>query len=213
MASGISVVTTTFNERENIKELILRIRSVLSSFQYEVIVVDDNSSDGTLNEAKLYADIAVGKVREGQTKGLWHGMKLAKFPTIITIDSDLENNPEFIPVLIEKLINFDLVVASRTILPRFSEQLASKTLGKMLGVSDFFSNFRAYKKETIAENLKGGETFGGELLVVAKENGFRIGEVFFEPPNRRRRPRIGGKIRANLRIINATLKCFIIYLF
>jgi dolichol-phosphate mannosyltransferase len=83
----------------------------------------------------------------------------------------------------------------------------------MLVVSDFFSNFRAYKKETIAENLKGGETFGGELLVVAKENGFRIGEVFFEPPNRRRRPRIGGKIRANLRIINATLKCFIIYLF
>jgi len=152
MIQGISVVTTTWNEKENIKELILKVRSVFSGFPHEIIVVDDSSLDGTLDVAKHYADIAVGKVREGQTKGLLYGMKLAKFPIVVTIDADLENNPDCIPTLIEKLNEFDLVVASRTSVPRFSERLASKTLGKMLGISDFFSNYRAYKKVTIAKS-------------------------------------------------------------
>ena len=209
--SGISVVTTTWNEKENIKQLILRVKSVLSGFPNEVIVVDDTSPDGTLDVAKQYADVAVGKTREGQTKGLLYGMKLAKFPIIVTIDADLENNPDVILKLIEKVNNFDLVVASRTDIPRFSEKLASKTLGKMFGISDFFSNFRVYKKQTIASTLKGGETFGGELLVIAKKKGFKIGEIMYEPPHRRIKPRIGGTIRANLRIIVALFKCFLIY--
>ena len=99
MVQGISVVTTTWNEAENIKELILRIRSTLKDIPHEVIVVDDNSTDGTLSIAKQFADVAVGKVREGQTKGLLYGMKYAKFPVIVTIDSDLENNPELISTL------------------------------------------------------------------------------------------------------------------
>ena len=158
MVQGISVVTTTGNERKNIKELILRVRSALRDFPHEIIVVDDSSSDGTFDVAKCFADLAVSKVREGQTKGLLYGMKLARFPVIVTIDADLENNPDFIPSLISRFGKFDLVVASRTVVPRFSERLASKTLGKMFGVSDFFSNFRAYKKEAIPHfSLRGGE--------------------------------------------------------
>jgi len=103
MVEGISVVTTTWNEKENIKELIQGFRSSLKDTLHEVIVVDDNSADGPLNIAKQYADGAVGKVREGQTKGLLYGMKYAKFPVIVTIDSDLENSPELIPALIKKL--------------------------------------------------------------------------------------------------------------
>ncbi len=119
-----------------------------------------------------------------------------------------------IPNLVNRFDAFDLVVASRTVVPRISERLASKTLGKMVGVSDFFSNFRAYKKEIISHlSIRGGETFGGELLVIAKKHGFKIGEVLYEPPPRRRNPRIGGNVRANLRIIAASLKCCIIYLF
>jgi dolichol-phosphate mannosyltransferase len=210
---GISVVTTTWNERENIQELIRRVRLTLLGVPHEIIVVDDSSSDGTLGAAKLIADVAVGKVREGQTKGLLFGAKLAKFPLIVTIDSDLENPPELIPALIEKMDIYDLMVASRKVLPRFSERWAAKTLGKLFGVSDFYSNFRAYKKETLVNDLKGGETFGGELLVAAKKNSFTIGEITYEPPLRRSKPRIGGAIRANLRIILATWKCFFIYLF
>ena len=213
MIQGVSVVTTTWNEREKIKELILRVRSALRDFPHEIIVVDDSSSDGTFDIAKCFADLAVSKVREGQTKGLLYGMKLAKFPVIVTIDADLENDPDSIPDILNRLDEFDLVVASRTVVPRFSEKLASKTLGKMLGVSDFFSNFRAYKKEIVAHfNLKGGETFGGELLVIAKKHGFKIGEVMYVAVARRSHPRIGGKIRANFRIIVALLKCFVIYL-
>ncbi len=207
----ISVVATTWNEKENIEELIRRIRATLQEIPHEIIVVDDNSADGTLDVAKRFADLAVGKKREGQTKGLLFGAKLAKFPVIVTIDSDLENSPELIPQLVEKLNEFDLVVASRKDVPRFSEKLASKTLGKLCGISDFYSNFRAYKKETFPENLKGGETFGGELLVVAKKKGFKIGEITYDAPKRRSRPRIGGTIRANLRIISATWKCLFIF--
>jgi len=140
---GISIVTTTWNEKENIEELIRRIRITLQDTPHEIIVVDDSSSDGTLEVAKLYADLAIGKTREGQTKGLLFGAKLAKFPIVVTIDSDLENNPELIPSLVGKLNVFDLAVASRKVLPRFSERWASKILGRTLGVSDFFSNFRA----------------------------------------------------------------------
>lgn len=213
MIQGISVVTTTWNEVQNIEELIRRVRSTLHGVPHEIIVVDDSSSDGTLKVAERFADVAVGKIREGQTKGLLYGAKLSKFPVVVTIDSDLENSPEGIPKLVEKLNMFDLVVASRSVVPRFSERWAAKTLGKICGVSDFYSNFRAYKKETLVNNLRGGETFGGELLIIAKKKGFRIGEITYNAPPRRSKPRIGGSIKANLRIMIASWKCFFIYLF
>ena len=209
---GVSVVTTTWNEKENIEELIQRTRTTLNGTPHEIIVIDDNSSDGTLEVAKKLADIAVGKEREGQTKGLLNGAKLAKFPIIVTIDSDLENPPELIPSAVEKLGVYDLVVASRTVLPRFSERWAARTLGKLCGVSDFYSNFRVYKREAIVNaELALGETFGGELLVLAKKKGFKIGEIKYEAPPRRSQPRIGGSIRANWRISIASLKCLITY--
>jgi dolichol-phosphate mannosyltransferase len=211
---GISVVTTTWNEKQNIEELIYRIRKTLQTVPHEVLVVDDSSSDGTLEVARRFADVAVDKVREGQTKGLLYGAGLAKYPVIVTIDSDLENSPELIPALVEKLGVYDVVVASRTLLPRFSERWAARLLGKKIGVSDFYSNFRAYKKETISGvSLKGGETFGGELLVAAKKKGFKIGELVYKAPPRRNKPRIGGTIVANWRIIVATWKCLFVYIF
>jgi dolichol-phosphate mannosyltransferase len=209
---GISVVTTTWNEKENIQELIRRIHAALKNTAHEVIVVDDESTDSTLEVAKQYADVAVGKKREGQTKGLLYGAKLAKFATVVTIDSDLENPPELIPRLVEKLADYDVVVASRRSLPRSSERLAARTLGKICNTTDFYSNFRAYKKQAITGvKLRCGESFGGELLVAAKKQGYRIGEVKYEPPPRRSNPRIGGSLRANWRISIASIKCLIEY--
>lgn len=75
--NGVSIVTTTWNERENIEKLIPAIRKVLHEIPHEIIVVDDNSQDGTINVAKRLAEVAVTKRREGQTKGLLHGMQLA----------------------------------------------------------------------------------------------------------------------------------------
>jgi glycosyltransferase involved in cell wall biosynthesis len=161
---------------------------VLQEVQHEIIIVDDNSPDGTFHIAKLLADVAVTKQREGQTKGLLYGMQLAKYPVIVTIDSDLENSPECIPELVSKTDEYSIVVASRTKLPRISEKIASKTLGKLLGVTDTLSNFRAFRKETISEfKLRGGETFGAEFLVIAKKKGLSIGEIKYDPPPRRKR--------------------------
>jgi dolichol-phosphate mannosyltransferase len=212
--TGVSVVTTTWNERTNIKKLIPTIRNTLQQIPHEIIVVDDNSSDGTFQIARLLADVAVTKPREGQTKGLLHGMRLAKYPIIVTIDADLENNPEHIPELLQQITRFDIVVASRKKLPRISEKFASKTLGKLLGVTDTFSNFKAFRKETVPKfNLRGGETFGAEFLVIAKKKGLIIGEIKYDSPPRRKNPRIGGKTKANLRIVWALIKSLALYMF
>ena len=195
-SNGVSVVTTTWNERENIEKLILTIRGVLQLVPHEIIVIDDNSTDATIQIANRFADVAVTKPREGQTKGLLYGMQFAKYPIIVTIDADLENNPEHIPALLQQIAQFDIVVASRTKLPRISEKLTSKTLGKLLGVTDTLSNFRAFKKVAVSEfNLRGGETFGAEFLVIAKKRGLTIGEIKYDPSPRRKRPRIGGTIK------------------
>lgn len=210
---GVSLVTTTWNERENIKKLIPNIRDALRSIKHEIIVVDDDSPDGTIKVAEKLADLAVVKSREGQSKGLLYGMKLARYSIVVTLDADLENDPRLIPELIKKIKDFDVIVASRIKLPRISEKIGQKTLGKILGVRDVFSNFRAFKKETIPSfKLRGGETFGAEFLVIAKKRGFKIGEIIYEPPTRRKDPRIGGKVGANLRIIWALIKSLMIYL-
>ena len=211
--NGVSIVTTTWNERENIEKLVPSIRNTLQGIPHEIIVVDDGSPDGTIQIANRLADVAVTKTREGQSKGLLCGMQLARYPTIVTIDADLESDPADIPKLIQKINEFDIVVASRTKLPRISEKIASKTLGKIIGITDTFSNFRAYKKEIIPKfKLRGGETFGAEFLVTAKKKRLKIGEIKYDPPPRRKNPRIGGTVNANLRIIWALIKALTIYL-
>jgi dolichol-phosphate mannosyltransferase len=205
-------VTTTWNERETIEELIQRTRTALKQYPHEIIVIDDSSQDETIEIAKRLADMAITKPRKGQSQGLLYGMKLAKYPVIVTIDADLENPPEHIPELVELTKKFDVVVASRIELPRISEKIASKTLGKLLGVTDTLSNYRAYKKEAIHEFIpRCGETFGAEFLVAAKKNHLKIGEFMYDPPPRRTNPRIGGTIKANLRIIWALMKCLALY--
>ena len=90
--TGVSIVTTTWNERENIGKLISATRNALQQFPHEIIVVDDDSPDGTIEVANRLADVAVTKKREGQSKGLLYGMHLAKYPVIVTIDADLEQS-------------------------------------------------------------------------------------------------------------------------
>jgi dolichol-phosphate mannosyltransferase len=211
--TSVSVVTTTWNERENIKNLILSVRTALKAVPHEIIVVDDYSPDGTIQIAKRYADVAVTKKREGQTKGLLYGMQLAKYPVIVTIDADLENDPQLIPAVVRETAKHHIVVASRTKLPRISEKIASETLGKLIGVTDTFSNFRAVRKEIVPSfTLKAGETFGAEFQIIAKKKGLTIGELRYNPTPRRKNPRIGDPIKANLRIFGALIKSLICYL-
>lgn len=211
MAQGISVVTTCYNERENLPRLISAVRTVLHSIQHEIIVVDDTSPDGSVEVARQLADVAFSKKREGQTMGLAAGMRTAKYETIVTIDSDLENDPKWIPILVSKLMGFDIVVASRPKLPRVSEKLFSKVYSKKLGVGDILCNYRAYRKEIIPLiTPTKGETFGAEFLIRAQKPRLRITEIIVEDVPRRMRARIGNTITANLRIFAALTRTILI---
>jgi len=214
MVNGVSVVTTTYNEKENLKILIPRLRNVLTGVPHEIIVVDDNSPDGTYFVAKQLADKAICKKREGQSKGLLTGMLSAKYDLIVTLDADLENPPELIPTLLENLSDYDILVACRSRLPRISEKFATFLLGRPMGISDFYSNFRVYRKHVlnIIKDLDLGESFGGEFLVRAWVNGCRIGEYRYSYSFRRGDPRLGGMLKSNLRIIYATIKLLFLYL-
>lgn len=207
--SGVSIVTATYCEKENIRPLIERLRKALAGVEHDIIVVDDSSPDGTYEVALELADKAILVKNAGQTGSLLIGLKEAKHETVVTLDADLENPPELVPALVEAFreLGADILVASRTQLPRISERLSSFTLGRLLGVRDVYSNFRVYRRSLFAEyELKLGETFGGELLAYAHSRGFRIREIVYEPPPRRAKPRIGGSVRANVRISLATLK-------
>ncbi len=206
---GVSVVTTTYCEVDYVRRFVCAVKSVLRDFPHEVIVVDDDSPDGTYEVARGAADVVIRKVREGQTKGLLVGIEVARYPVVVTLDVDLENPPELIPELLKVFLTggYDVLVACRTYLPRFSERLASKLLSKYLGVRDVFSNFRVYRREcVVGTDLRLGETFGAELLLIAKSRGCRIGEYLYEPPPRRSKPRVGGKLVSNLRILKVITK-------
>lgn len=207
-------MSATWNERDNLALLVQKVRAALRDIPHEIIIVDDSSPDGTYDVAWKLADKAIRKKREGQSLALLEGIRHAKHPTTVTIDADLENDPANIPNLIQALDGgFDVVVAARPSLPRFSERLFFITVGKLLGVSDVLSNFRAMRTNKVRYiQLGKSETFGAELLIHAHRLGLRIGQLKVREVTRRGDPRIGGTVTANLRILKAFVISLIILL-
>jgi glycosyltransferase involved in cell wall biosynthesis len=185
----VSVVTATWNEVETLAALIEGIRQTLGRAAHEVIVVDDSSPDGTYSLASKLADRAIRKKREGQSIDLLTGIREAKYPLVVTIDADLENDSANIPKLLEKLADgYGLVVASRPQLPRWSERLFAATVGRTHGIRDVLSNFRAMRADKVKGiSLDHGETFGAEFLIKAHKLGLRLGEIQVDATARRHR--------------------------
>jgi len=98
---GVSVVTATYNERENIQLFVERVRESLKGFEHEIVIVNDSSPDGTYLEARRLADRALLMRKTGQTRSLLIGIKSFEYPTIVTVDADLENLPELIPHMLK----------------------------------------------------------------------------------------------------------------
>ncbi|MEM0439671.1 MAG: glycosyltransferase, partial [Sulfolobales archaeon] len=123
----ISIVIPTYNEAENIEELLTGIKNSLESagiVSYEVIVVDDSSSDGTAEIArnvverlKIPGRIIVRSGHRGLTSAIMRGFAESRGKYIVVMDADLQHPPETIPGLFEKASNEDLdvVIASRYI--------------------------------------------------------------------------------------------------
>ncbi|MEY3052397.1 MAG: hypothetical protein RLY31_2182 [Bacteroidota bacterium] len=116
----ISVVVTVFNEQDNIRPLVAQLRSALSDLDYEIVYVDDGSTDGTLTELAALAapDLKVVELRKnyGQSLALMAGIDQATGEFIATMDGDLQNDPADIPGMLSLAESgrWDLVAGLRT---------------------------------------------------------------------------------------------------
>ncbi len=116
----LSIVLPTYNEAENLPELMERIAGVLKSIDYEVIVVDDDSPDGTWNTAeslvKKYKSLRVIRRvgRRGLSSAVVEGFDAAKGDALLVMDSDLQHDPVLIVQLYEAVKKgAGIAVASR----------------------------------------------------------------------------------------------------
>ena len=99
------VIVPTYNERENLAPLLTEITSALAGRSYEVIIVDDGSTDGTLEALKAMRAqfpqlrILALERNAGQTAAFAAGFRAARAPVVITLDADMQNDPADIPRL------------------------------------------------------------------------------------------------------------------
>jgi len=194
----LSVVVPAYNEEENIVKLLTELSNVLErqSLEYEVIIVNDNSTDGSKNllEGLREKYPHLKPVHRTPPRGVGHtlrrGFLEASGSIIVTMDADLSHHPEDIPRLLAKLSEgFDIVLGSRyiegggmenTILRKIISRGFS-VFSRMLGltVSDATTGFRAHKKEVLDKlNLSStGFEIHIEIPMKAAKYGFKIGEV------------------------------------
>jgi dolichol-phosphate mannosyltransferase len=115
----ISLIIPTYNEKDNITPLIERIHRVLSGFDYEIILVDDDSQDGTIQAAEKLASrypirVIVRRGAKGLATAVVHGLKFASGQIIGVMDADLQHPPEILPDLLKAIENgADMAIASR----------------------------------------------------------------------------------------------------
>lgn len=114
----ISVVIPTFNEKENIKKILVKLQGI--KIISEIIFVDDQSNDGTFNEIKRSKKYNIkGYLRKAKkrdlSKSVLYGVKKSKNKNILVMDCDLQHNPKYITNMWKNYCNnnYDLVIANR----------------------------------------------------------------------------------------------------
>lgn len=189
----ISVVIPVLNEEGNIKLLLGQLQNILKNLgkSYEIIIVDDGSEDKTYEILKaLYQEIACLKVIRfrtnfGQTAALSAGFNYAEGDTIITIDSDLQNDPQDIPELLNKLEEgYDVVSGWRKkrkdpfFTRRIPSFLANKLISVITGVHlhDYGCTLKAYRKEVV-KNIELYGQMHRFIPALAKWIGAKITEI------------------------------------
>lgn len=119
MAPKISVVVTVFNEEENIRPLVQQISEALKDYHYEIVYVDDGSTDNTVAELKALGHdrlkIVEFKKNYGQSLALMAGIDEAEGEYIATMDGDLQNDPSDIPAMLKiaEEGDWDMVAGNR----------------------------------------------------------------------------------------------------
>ena len=186
---NISVVIPILNEQESLTELYDWIAKVMQSnhFSYEIIFIDDGSTDDswTIIEQLSNKDANVKGIRFlknfGKSQALHAGFEKAQGDVIITMDADLQDNPEEIPELYNMIVNdkFDLVsgwkkkrydsVISKNLPSKLFNWAARRTSGVKL--HDFNCGLKAYKKDVV-KNIDVNGEMHRYIPVLAKNAGF-----------------------------------------
>ncbi len=161
----LSVVVPMMNEEENVVPLFHAIKEALKNIDYELILVDDGSSDNTVQKMKEYADsrtkIIVFNRNYGQTTAMAAGIDMAKGELIATLDGDLQNDPADIPLMIEKmkLTGADVVAGRRlkrqdgVFLRKIPSKIANWIIRKSTGVylNDYGCTLKVFKRDVAKE--------------------------------------------------------------
>ena len=190
----ISVVIPLLNEEESLQELHSWIAKVMqsNSYVYEVVFIDDGSTDGSWNVienlSKIHAEVKGIRFQKnyGKSQALDAGFELAEGKVVITMDADLQDNPDEIPELFNLITkeNYDLIsgwkkkrydnVVTKNIPSKLFNLAARKTSG--LKLHDFNCGLKAYKNEVVKSVKVSGEMHR-YIPVLAKNEGFtKIGE-------------------------------------
>lgn len=184
-----SIVVPLYNEEENVTLLISAISEVMAPYRYELILVDDFSTDRTVEVIKALAKPHVVlielKKNYGQSSALMAGIDFATGEYIITMDGDLQNDPSDIPMMIDRLDagDYDLVVGQRqkrqdNLLRTFPSKVANFIIRRTtkLNVKDHGCALKVFNKET----AKGLDLYGEShrfITLHAHMAGAKISEV------------------------------------
>ena len=200
--SQVSIIIPTFNESENICNILKSIKEYLPKIDIEAIVVDDNSPDGTgkiveeymktmKNMAGYSISIIHRKAKNGLGSAILAGLRNSNGETVVVMDSDLSHPPKIIPKMLDmiKQTQCDIVVASRYVKGgairdwpfkrKLLSKIATKIAKKGLGVTadDPMSGFFAFRKK-ITEGLK-FDAIGYKILLemLVKTKGVKVEEI------------------------------------
>ncbi len=189
----ISIIIPVFNESESIAYLLEEVKSVMevNELNYELIVVNDGSQDNTdavlVELTKNIKELLVISLRKnyGQTAAMAAGFDISRGDIVITLDGDLQNDPNDIPKLISEInTGYDLICGWRfnrkdkLINRRIPSKIANKLIAKVTGLKlhDYGCSLKAFTKEIIDDVKLYGELHRF-LPILASIEGARIKEV------------------------------------
>jgi len=213
-APAVSVVIPVFNEEANMSILQAELRSALTGLGYEIIFVDDGSTDQSAAkiEAAPHVRVLQFEKNAGQSAALFAGLTAARGAIIVTIDSDLQNDPADIPRLLAEISKgADLICGYREkrrdgLVKRLTSRIANFVRSRYTrdGVRDTGCTLKAMRRECVAALVpfKGMHRF---IPALVKGAGYRVVEV---PVNHR--PRKFGESKYGLgdRALRATIDMF-----
>ncbi len=211
---AVSVVVPLFNEEENVPILQGELTSALRGLDYEIIFVDDGSTDGTVR--KIVADARVRLLQfernAGQSAAMYAGLNSAQGNVAVLIDGDLQNDPADIPRLLAEIERgADLVCGYRaqrkdTVVKRITSRIANFVRSRFTkdGVRDTGCTLKAMKRECVTALLpfKGMHRF---IPALVKGAGYRLVEI---PVNHRPRKFGLSKYGLGNRALRATTDMF-----